>query len=60
MGFALKTWVGEFGDMRVGMLVRELGFVKPPSSPSLIYDDCFGIIVILDANGVGTTIGYTN
>jgi hypothetical protein len=28
MGFALKTWVGEFVDMRVEMLAREPGFAK--------------------------------
>jgi len=28
-----EEWVGEFGDMRVEMLARELGFIKPPPLP---------------------------
>ena len=55
-----EEWVGEFGDMRVEMLARELGFVRPPPDPPSFYNDGFGNIVRLDANGEETIIGYTS
>jgi hypothetical protein len=54
-----EEWVSEFGDIRVEMLARELGFTRPPPNPPSFYDDSFGNIVRLDTNEEETTIRYT-
>jgi hypothetical protein len=54
-----EEWVSEFGDMRVEILARELGFVRPlPPLPSF-YNNGFGYIVRLEASREETIIGYT-
>ena len=54
-----EKWVSEFGNMRVEMLARELGFVRPLPNPPLFYDNGFGNIVRLDTNREETIIRYT-
>jgi hypothetical protein len=54
-----EEWVSEFGNMRVEMLARELGFVRLLPNPSLFYNNGFGNIVRLDTNREETIIGYT-
>jgi hypothetical protein len=53
-----EEWVGEFGNMRVEMLARELGFVRPLLPPPSFYNNGFGYIVRLEASGEETIIGY--
>ena len=55
-----EEWVGEFGDMQVEQLARELGFVRLLPNPPLFYDNGFGNIVRLDANREETIIGCTS
>jgi hypothetical protein len=54
-----EEWVSEFGDMRVEILARELGFARPLPNPPLFYDNGFGNIVRLDTNREEIIIGYT-
>jgi hypothetical protein len=38
-----EEWVSEFGDMRVEMLARELGFARPLPNPPSFYNNGFEI-----------------
>jgi hypothetical protein len=55
-----EEWVGEFGNIRVEMLARELGFVRPPPDPPSFYNNSFRNIVRLDTNREETIIGCTS
>jgi hypothetical protein len=54
-----EEWVSEFGNIRVEILARELGFTRLPPNPSLFYNNGFGNIVRLDTNREEITIRYT-
>jgi hypothetical protein len=54
-----EEWVSEFGNMRVEILARELGFVRPLPNFPLFYNNGFGNIVRLDTNEEEIIIGYT-
>jgi hypothetical protein len=53
-----KEWVSKFGNMRVEMLARELGFIRPLPNPPSFYNNGFSNIVRLDTNREETIIRY--
>jgi len=53
-----EEWVSEFSNMRVEILARELGFVRPLPNPPLFYNNGFSNIVRLDTNREEIIIGY--
>ena len=54
-----EEWISKFGNMRVEMLARELGFIRPLPNPPLFYNNGFGNIVRLDTNREEIIIRYT-